>query len=192
MATTRRNANGSAKFEGVQFVFLDRDGVINCKAPGDGYIKTCEELALLPGAAHAIRLLNDSTRKVIVVTNQRGIALGRLSETSLSAIHQKLKSDLGLTGAHVDAIYHCPHDFDSCDCRKPGTGMFRLAFRNFPGACPENGVMIGDSESDILAGKSMGMRTIRINDAIAAEDGASCGATATAKSLLDAVERHLV
>lgn len=180
-------------FAGIRYVFLDRDGVLNRKATDGDYIKCLGELKLLPGASRAVRLLNDSLRKVIVVTNQRGIALGRLAETDLLSIHEKLQANLLRAGAHLDAIYYCPHDLDSCDCRKPGTGMFQLAFRNFRDAHPENSVMIGDSESDILAGRQLGMRTIRIINAETATDsGQSCSASATARSLLEAVEHHLL
>jgi D-glycero-D-manno-heptose 1,7-bisphosphate phosphatase len=180
---------GKGDFKSIRFVFLDRDGVINRKAAHGDYIRYPDELVLLPGAGRAVHLLNTSFRKVIVVTNQRGIALGRLSESDLLSIHEKLQTDLRRLGGHLDAIYHCPHDLDSCDCRKPRTGMFQLAFRDFPGARPENSVMIGDSESDIVAGKCMGMRTIRIDGERGAKDDASGGATAT--SLLDAVETYL-
>jgi D-glycero-D-manno-heptose 1,7-bisphosphate phosphatase len=95
---------------------------------------------------------------VIVVTNQRGIALGLLSEADVRSVHEKLQSHLAAYGAHLDAIYFCPHDNGECNCRKPGTGMFELAFRDFPGASPDNSVMIGDSASDILAGAGMGMK----------------------------------
>jgi D-glycero-D-manno-heptose 1,7-bisphosphate phosphatase len=146
---------------------------------------------LLPGAARAIQLLNDSLRTVIVVTNQRGIALGRLSETDLISMHEKLQSSLQEMGAHLDAIYYCPHDLESCDCRKPRTGMFQRAFRDFPEARPDNSVMVGDSESDILAGTSFGMRTILIEDGMSVETSPSPDAGASAGSLLEAVERYL-
>jgi D-glycero-D-manno-heptose 1,7-bisphosphate phosphatase len=152
------------KFEGIRFVFLDRDGVINRKAAAGDYITSWEEMELLPGAARALARLRASLRKLIVVTNQRGIALGRLSEPDLLSIHEKLQCQLRSHGAELDAIYYCPHDLDGCDCRKPRTGMFKVAFRDFPEAKPENSVMIGDSDSDITAGIRMGMRTIRVGE----------------------------
>jgi D-glycero-D-manno-heptose 1,7-bisphosphate phosphatase len=193
MELAKEKSLDEVTLEGVRFVFLDRDGVINYKAPDGDYIKSPDKLTLLPGAAQAVRLLNNSFRKVIVATNQRGIALGQLSETDLLSIHEKLQTSLQQAGAHLDAIYYCPHDLDSCDCRKPRAGMLRRAFRDFPDALPENSVMIGDSESDMAAGKSIGMRTIRIvQDRTAIDRGRSCDASTTADSLLDAVEQHLL
>jgi D-glycero-D-manno-heptose 1,7-bisphosphate phosphatase len=191
MALGQGKPDDTVKFEGIRFVFLDRDGVINRKAPDGDYIRSSDKLVLLPGAARAIQLLNDSLRTVIVVTNQRGIALGRLSETDLISMHEKLQSSLQEMGAHLDAIYYCPHDLESCDCRKPRTGMFQRAFRDFPEARPDNSVMVGDSESDILAGTSFGMRTILIEDGMSVETSPSPDAGASAGSLLEAVERYL-
>jgi D-glycero-D-manno-heptose 1,7-bisphosphate phosphatase len=190
---TSSHSCAEPNFKGIRFVFLDRDGVINRKASDGDYIKSPDELVLLPGAARAVHLLNASLRKAIVVTNQRGIALGRLTETDLLSIHGRLQTTLQQVGAHLDAIYYCPHDLESCDCRKPGTGMFKLAFRDFPEARPENSVMIGDSESDILAGRHMGMRTLRINnDQMATDSGPSFVADGTARSFLEAVKIHLL
>src|SRR5271155_2895701 len=93
----------------VRYVFLDRDGVINRKAPEGGYIIQCAELELLPGAAAAIARLNRSGRKAIVVTNQRGIALGLMTELEMDKLHDRLGTELSREGATLQAIYHCPH-----------------------------------------------------------------------------------
>ena len=184
-------AENTTNFSAIKFVFLDRDGVINRKAPDGEYVASWEDMQILPGAERAIALLNQAGRKVIVVTNQRGIALGRYSESDLLSIHEKLHTHLGAFGAHVDAIYYCPHDYGQCTCRKPGTGMFEQAFRDFPEACPQNSVMIGDSDSDIVAGASAGMKTILITEK------PNCGRTivaqpsASGKSLVEVVERYL-
>jgi D-glycero-D-manno-heptose 1,7-bisphosphate phosphatase len=142
-------------------VFLDRDGTINLKAPEGDYVKSPEELELLPGAARAIRRLNDAGVEVIIVSNQRGIALGRMTEGDLQAIHAELAARLKAdAGARVAAIFHCPHDRGECDCRKPGTGMFERARERFPWIDLDGSVMIGDSASDIGAGRALGMRTV--------------------------------
>jgi histidinol-phosphate phosphatase family protein len=142
-------------------VFLDRDGTINTKAPDGDYVKRPDELEVLPGAAQAIRRLNDAGVTVIVVSNQRGIALGRMTEADLAAVHSELADKLQTeAGAHIDAIFHCPHDLGQCDCRKPGTGMFMQARKRFPWIDLSRSVMIGDSASDIEAGKALGMRTV--------------------------------
>lgn len=147
-------------FEGIANVFLDRDGVINRKAPEGQYIVCWSDVEILPGVEEAIAALNRSGRRVMVVSNQRGIALGLYTAADVDAIHSKLQEHLAGSGAHVDAFYFCPHDEGECDCRKPGTGMFLQAFRDFPDANATNSVMIGDSISDIEAARRLGMRSI--------------------------------
>jgi D-glycero-D-manno-heptose 1,7-bisphosphate phosphatase len=137
-------------------VFLDRDGTLNVKAPEGDYVKTPEELVLLPGAAEAVRLLNEHGVPAIVVTNQRGIALGRMTEDDLAAIHARLADELAAAGAHLDAIYHCPHDHDACDCRKPQTGMFRDAQRDRGELDFAHTAVVGDAASDMEAARRIG------------------------------------
>ena len=174
----------------IKFVFLDRDGVINRKAPDGAYITSWQECLVLPGVERAIALLNQSRRKVIVVTNQRGIALGRYSETQLKSIHDSLKTHLHSFGAHLDAIYFCPHDYGQCRCRKPATGLFEEAFRDFPEACGANSVMIGDSDSDILAGARIGMKTILIADEPRSSNTMTAPPSAVGRSLIEIVEKY--
>ena len=158
--------------------FLDRDGTINVKAPEGDYVKSPEEVTLLPGAARAVRALNDARVPAVVVTNQRGIALGRMSERDLQAVHERLAALLDAeAGARLDTILHCPHDEGVCDCRKPGIGLLRRAAAELPGLRLENSVIIGDSESDVEAGRAAGMRTIRLGR--------------DARDLRDAIERVL-
>jgi D-glycero-D-manno-heptose 1,7-bisphosphate phosphatase len=143
--------------------FLDRDGTINRKAPEGDYIKHPAEVTLLPGAAEAIRRLNDAGVMVIVVSNQRGIALGRMSESDLEAVQAALARRLrAAAGAWVDAVFHCPHDIGQCDCRKPQTGMFRQALARFPWIDPRRSVIVGDGESDVEAGRRLGIPALRI------------------------------
>ena len=111
-------------FAGVKFVFLDRDGVINRKPPEGSYVMSWSELEILPGVERAIATLNQTSHRVIVMTNQRGIALGRYSEPELLFIHEKLRAHLSNFGAHLDAVYFCPHDLGQCNCRKPGIALF--------------------------------------------------------------------
>jgi len=154
--------NRAIELPDIEYVFLDRDGVLN-RQPPDGRFVTCpEELELLPGVEDAVAALNRSGRKVIVVTNQRGIALGLYSHHDLARMHAKLRERLAARGAHLDGIYVCPHDEGQCNCRKPLTGLFEQAFREFSAARPENSLMAGDSLSDIEAGLHLGMRTVFI------------------------------
>ena len=185
------SAADTTSFPAVEFVFLDRDGVINRKPPDGEYVTSWQDIQMLPGAERAIALLNHAGRKVIVVTNQRGIALGRYTESDLHSIHERLQVHLGSFGAHLDAIYYCPHDDGQCTCRKPGIGMFEQAFRDFPEARPETSVMIGDSNSDIVAGASAGMKTILITDKSRNGSALVTQPNAAGRSLLEVVETYL-
>ena len=178
-------------FANIRYVFLDRDGVLNRHLPGS-YVTSWEQFEILPGVEQAIARLNRSRRKVIIVSNQRGIALGLYSEADLRALHDQLRGHLAAHAAHLDAIYYCPHDHGECHCRKPQTGMFEQAFQDFPGAAASNSVMVGDSLADIEAASRLGMRSVLISDPNARPTSdaarASALATASAASLLDFVE----
>lgn len=157
------------RLEPGRTAFLDRDGTINQPAAEGDYIRSPEELRLLPGAAEAIRALNQLPAKVVVVTNQRGVALGLMGEEDVAAVNARLEELLAASGAHLDAIYHCPHGKDECDCRKPGTGMFERAARELDGVGIEGGAMVGDSPLDIEAGRRLGITTVRLGPTAADE-----------------------
>jgi D-glycero-D-manno-heptose 1,7-bisphosphate phosphatase len=173
----------------ARFVFLDRDGVINRKRPEGEWVTRWEEVELLPGAAAAIAALNRTGCTVIMVTNQRGVALGLMTEAELRAIHERLRSELAALGARLDAIYFCPHDRGECRCRKPQTGMIEAAWQDFPGSGPGNSVLIGDSLSDIECGRNAGMPTIFVEGS--RETEARTGDAALARMLADAVAASL-
>src|SRR5205823_2078263 len=110
-----------------------------------------------------VRLLNESGVLVFVVTNQRGIALGRMSSLDLERVHAELRSRLAAGGARLDDIYHCPHAKDSCDCRKPETGMFMRAQRDHPEIDFARSAVIGDSITDMTAAERIGARGILLS-----------------------------
>lgn len=139
--------------------FLDRDGTINVKAPEGEYVERPDELRLLDGAAAAVARINAAGIPVFVVTNQRGIALGRMTEDDLAAVHARLDALLAREGARVDAYYHCPHEKGACDCRKPGTALFERAAREH-GVELGRSFVVGDAESDVEAGRRVGARTV--------------------------------
>jgi D-glycero-D-manno-heptose 1,7-bisphosphate phosphatase len=147
----------------VRVVFLDRDGTLNRKAADGDYVKHPSELELLPGASAAVRRLNQQGVRVVVVTNQRGIALGRMSERDLEAIHLRLAAELARAGATVDAIYHCPHDRGVCTCRKPAPGLFYAARHDRPQIDFRESAVIGDSLSDVEPGVALGMITVLVH-----------------------------
>jgi D-glycero-D-manno-heptose 1,7-bisphosphate phosphatase len=153
-----------ARLERGRTVFLDRDGTINESPPEGDYLAAAADVRLIPGAAEAIRILNEHPAKVVVVTNQRGIALGRMSEADLAAVNERIASELGRHGARLDGILHCPHQTGTCDCRKPGTGMFERAAREIEGVGIEGGAMVGDSGIDVEAGRALGLTTVRLGE----------------------------
>jgi D-glycero-D-manno-heptose 1,7-bisphosphate phosphatase len=177
--------------------FLDRDGVINQKAPDGQYVTRWEEFQFLPGVVEGITQLNRAGFCVIVVTNQRCVAKGLLTETDLKGLHQRMSEHLARSGARIDAIFHCPHELDQpCSCRKPAPGMLFEAAHSHDLDLASSW-MIGDSVADIQAGKSAGCRTARVlveNPAIREpeNDGDTpCDADVTAASLLEAVPQIL-
>jgi len=143
-------------------VFLDRDGVINRKMPEGQYVTNWNQFELLPGVPEAIARLKLAGFRVLVVTNQRGVALGHYTAANVEAIHACLQQALSAFGAHIDAFYFCPHDKHQCNCRKPGPGLFEQARTEFPEITPETSVIIGDSLSDIEFGTNLNLDTIFI------------------------------
>jgi D-glycero-D-manno-heptose 1,7-bisphosphate phosphatase len=141
-------------------VFLDRDGVLNEKKPEGEYVAAWADFHVLPGVPEALGRLNRAGLRVIVVSNQRGIALGLYTAADVAEMHAAFERLLGGRGAHVDAFYICPHDHGQCNCRKPLPGLFEQAQADFPGVTAAASVMIGDSPADIEFGRRLGMATI--------------------------------
>ena len=156
------DAHDSSSARKLQTIFLDRDGVLNRKMPEGRYVTSVGDFHILRGVPEAIARLNRAGIRVIVVSNQRGIALGLYSGADVDSIHAGFQNMLKAHGAHVDAFYFCSHDKGQCDCRKPLTGMFDLARRDFPGISSATSAMIGDSLSDIEFGRRLGMLTVFI------------------------------
>ena len=171
-------------------VFLDRDGVINRKAPDGDYVKNWKEFEFLPNVAEAIRMLNQAGFKVIVTTNQRGIALGLMTEENLEEIHQRMAAELEKGNAHIDKIYYCPHEKNSCSCRKPEIGMFLQAKKDYPSISFPDSFVIGDTISDMEAGRALSCKCIIINknSSVAILDVWYHNAT----SLYNAVNKYIV
>ena len=178
-------------------VFLDRDGVINQRPPEGDYITRWEDFHILPGVAEGIALLNHAGYSVIVVTNQRCIAKGLITEADLQTMHEGMTGVLERSGAKIDATYYCPHETDPpCDCRKPAPGMLLSAARS-RGIDLQTSWMIGDSDNDVAAGANAGCKTARVvaTDATSIERApiseATIAADIVAASLLDAVRQIL-
>jgi D-glycero-D-manno-heptose 1,7-bisphosphate phosphatase len=170
--------------------FLDRDGVINEKAPADGYITRWEDFHILPGVADGIALLNRVGFCVVVITNQRCVAKGLLTVSELDELHRRMVEALEESGAKIDAVYYCPHELeDACDCRKPAPGMLINAARD-RGIELAASWMIGDSEIDVQAGRNAGCKTARVVTEAAA--GGQCGRDGSEGIQADIVAPSLV
>ena len=143
-------------------VFLDRDGVLNECEEGK-YVNCIAELNVFNYAGRAVKLLNDLNYKVLIVSNQSGIASGHISVEALSDINQKLCSCIKNDGGHIDGIYICPHDKykNECNCRKPKPGLILQAAKEWDIDLSKSW-MVGDMVSDINAGISAGVKTILV------------------------------
>ncbi len=151
----------------IRAVFLDRDGVIVQEPPH--YAHRLDQLELIPRSAEAIRLLNENGFRVIVISNQAGIAHGYYPEKDAILFNQVMKKMLEEDGAKIDAVYFCPHHPEAkiekyrvdCDCRKPKTGMLHKAEKEFY-INLKRSYLVGDKWSDIIAGKRTGCRTVLV------------------------------
>ena len=158
----------------LRTVFLDRDGVLNRKLPEGRYVTSWSEFQPLPGVPQAIARLNRAGLRVVVVSNQRGIALGLYTSEDVRSIHSALQGWLQSQGAHIDAFYFCPHDTQQCNCRKPLPGLFHQARADFPEIDAASSLMIGDSLSDIEFGHRLGMTTVFLEGDPGAPDEHVC------------------
>ncbi len=145
-------------------VFLDRDGVINHRAVQGDYIHRWGEFELLPGALAALVALHRAGGHLFVVTNQRGIARGLVNEADVAEIHARLSEVVTVAGARLEGVDVCPHEVGTCDCRKPETGLFRQAQHDHPWISFGAAHLVGDSLSDLEAGRRLGMRLWLVGD----------------------------
>jgi D-glycero-D-manno-heptose 1,7-bisphosphate phosphatase len=138
----------------MKMIILDRDGVINHDSPD--FIKSPAEWIPIPGSLEAIARLNQAGYRVVIASNQSGIARELFDMSTLNAIHQKLHASAQQVGATIDAIFFCPHAaIDNCDCRKPKPGMFEEIGKRFKVSL--KGVpTVGDSLRDLQAGAAVG------------------------------------
>ena len=158
-------------------VFLDRDGTINEEV---GYMDRLEKLKLIPVAAEAIRLINASGMKTVVVTNQSGVARGLFDEAFVETVHLRLREMLQAEGAFLDGIYFCPHHptegqeryLRTCDCRKPAPGLLLQAAADL-NLDPVRSYMVGDTLKDMEAGARIGAQGIIVRTGYGSESAAT-------------------
>jgi histidinol-phosphate phosphatase family protein len=142
-----------------KIAFLDRDGVINRKAPKAEYIKSWSEFVFLPGAIDGMKLLAQGGYRIFIITNQAGVARGVMTESQVAEIHASMEKALADHGVEIEAVYCCMHGWDDgCECRKPKPGMLLQAARNHH-IDLSRAFFIGDDERDLEAGDAAGCRT---------------------------------
>nr|WP_242686749.1 HAD-IIIA family hydrolase [Dermacoccus nishinomiyaensis] len=142
---------------------LDRDGTLNALAPG---YRTPDDFALLPGAVDAVARLSAAGCAIVVVTNQQGLATGRLTWAQLSAVNARLIAEVDAAGGRIDDVRLCPHAADTCVCRKPAPGLLCELFDENPHVSRERIVMVGDAETDAAAAAAAGVQFMRCEPTI--------------------------
>jgi histidinol-phosphate phosphatase family protein len=145
-------------------LFLDRDGVINKRLPGE-YVQSIEQFEFVEGVPEAIQRLSSVFGTLVVVTNQQGIGKGLMSENELQRIHHHMIDELGKSNGRIDKVYFSPYLESSHHItRKPAIGMGLKARRDFKDLKFSKSVMVGDSFSDMIFGKRLKMKTVFIGD----------------------------
>jgi D-glycero-D-manno-heptose 1,7-bisphosphate phosphatase len=144
----------------IPAVFLDRDGVINFARKD--YVKSTEEFVFIPGALEGLRNLATLNFPIIVVTNQSVVGRGIITGEKLDRINEHMIETVKRNGGRIDRVFSCPHKpEEDCDCRKPATGLFTKATKVFPISLSDSW-LIGDAETDRVAGESVGCKTLMI------------------------------
>jgi len=175
----------------IRAALLDRDGTINFERD---YLHRIGDFEFVPGAIEGLQLLAKAGIEIIVVTNQAGIAKGIFSETDLAAVNRHMIDELQRHGVKLGGIYFCPHHPEAtvaayrrvCFCRKPNPGLLVEAMRQ-RGIAPSEAVMIGDKNSDVEAGRALGLTTYLVETGYGATEKRVTQATYVVPDLLSAV-----
>ena len=182
-------------------VFLDRDGTINEEV---GYLDSIDKLNLFAYTAEAIRLINESGMKAVVMTNQSGVAKGYFTEEFVRTVHERIQEMLRERGAFIDAFYYCPHHqtegigvyLQSCACRKPGAGMLIQASKELD-IDLRRSYTVGDMLKDIQVARTVGAKGIlvktgyginTIEKGLTSDSSEICQPSYIAEDILDAVK----
>jgi D-glycero-D-manno-heptose 1,7-bisphosphate phosphatase len=145
-------------------VIVDRDGTLNRRPPRAQYVTRPDDFHWLPGSLEALRLFQENGYLVMVVSNQAGVGRGALTEADLAHIHERMVAEAREAGGGIDAIYHCPHDWDEgCECRKPAPGMLFLAQREHDLDLTRT-AFIGDDVRDGQAADAAGCPFLLVDD----------------------------
>ena len=175
-------------------IFLDRDGVINRRMPPHRHILKWDDFVVLPSVYEALHICNEEGFPIIVVTNQRCISLGTLSEEEFLHMCEKIVEDFRTNHVEIDGIYYCPHgNDDHCGCRKPRTGLLEQAEADFSAMGIDidrsSSWLVGDEDYDIEAGKRFSLNTVLIDKLLSDIDELGlCENKYMARDLLEAVK----
>lgn len=143
-------------------LFLDRDGVINERLPDD-YVKSWDQFHFVEGTLEALKIFSESFGRILVVSNQQGVGKGLMTETELVLIHKEMYASVNQAGGRIDSVYYSPFlAAENHYSRKPSVGMGLMAKHDFKDIIFRKSIMVGDSFSDILFGKKLGMKTVFI------------------------------
>jgi D-glycero-D-manno-heptose 1,7-bisphosphate phosphatase len=172
--------------------FLDRDGTVIREGP---FLSDPTAVELLPNAGSAIALLNERHIPVVIITNQSGIGRGLYTTAAFEAVQAEMEVQLRSFGAHVDAVYHCPHDPEqiSCRCRKPRTALFERASRELGQLSLSEALFVGDQMRDVLPGLELGGRAVLLRSVVESSDEMAAPSSCTrAPDLFEAVHGALL
>lgn len=142
-------------------LFLDRDGVINKLRPND-YVKKWDEFEFIPEVLDMFALWAKHFKHIVIVTNQRGVGKGLMSEDDLNNIHRQMVSEIEKRGGRVDKIYYCTEMDNHHPNRKPNIGMGLQALKDFPEIDLKKSIMFGDSASDMLFASNLGIKGVMV------------------------------
>jgi len=143
-------------------VFFDRDGIVNISPPEGDYVRSWADFRLSPDLPDILRIVRDKGYAAVVITNQRGVAMGLMSVSAVEDIHARLQELLRACCVPLLDILYCPHDKDTCTCRKPQPGMLLEAARRHHLDLARSW-MVGDRAGDMEAGRRAGCRTILVS-----------------------------
>ncbi len=177
-------------------VFLDRDGVIN---EDKGYVHRIEDCKIYPEVFPALKKLQEAGYKLLIVTNQSGIALNYYTEEDFKKLTDYMLKVFEKEGIHIDKVYYCPHHENGtnpkytlkCECRKPESGMIKKGIEEF-NIDPSKSFLIGDKENDIKAAHKEGVKAILVKTGQGMKYVDNTEADYTAENILDAVENIIL
>ena len=177
-------------------VFLDSDGVIN---EDKGYVHKIEDFYIYPEVFPALKKLQEAGYKLLIVTNQSGIALDYYTEEDFHKVTEHMLEELSKHGIKIDHVYYCPHHEEGtnpkytmkCDCRKPNSGMIRNGIKDF-NVDVSKSFLIGDKENDIKAAHKEGLKAILVKTGQGKKYAENTKADFVAENILDAVENYIL